>query len=64
MKTEYKVCDAMTRRPVTVSPDTSIKECAKIMAENKVGSLIIEHDEELVESRYYFRFSSEHQPNH
>jgi len=41
MKTEVKVIDAMTKEPVCVSPNTSIKECAKIMAENKVGSLVI-----------------------
>ena len=48
MRTGYKVCDAMTKSPVTVSPDTSIKKCAELMAENKVGSLIIKDDHKLL----------------
>ena len=38
MKTGVKVIDAMTKSPVVVTPETSIKECAKIMADEKVGS--------------------------
>ena len=41
MKTGYKVCDAMTERPVIVKPTTTLQECAKIMEENHVGSLIV-----------------------
>jgi len=48
MKTGYKVCDAMTNNPVKVSPDTSIKDCARIMADKKVSSLIIQQDEKLL----------------
>jgi CBS domain-containing protein len=47
MKTGYKVCDAMTKKPVTVNPDTSIKDCASIMAKNKVGSLVVSDGTEL-----------------
>jgi len=42
MKTGYKVGDAMTIHPVTVNEDTTLKECAEIMAEKHVGSLLIE----------------------
>lgn len=42
MKTGYKVCDTMTKRPITVSPDTTLQECARIMAENHVGALVFE----------------------
>ncbi len=48
MKIGYKVCDAMTMKPVMVKPDTSMKECAKIMADNKVGSLIIKQNGDLL----------------
>ena len=41
MKTGVRVRDAMTRNPVTVTPDTSMKKCAEIMEDNKVGSLVI-----------------------
>ena len=41
MKTGVRVRDAMTRNPVTVTPDASIKKCAEIMEGNKVGSLVI-----------------------
>ena len=41
MKTGYTVSDAMTRKPITVSAHTTIKECANIMANNHVGSLVV-----------------------
>ena len=42
MKTGYKVGDAMTINPITVSPDTSLKKCAEIMEQKHVGSLLVE----------------------
>jgi CBS domain-containing protein len=41
MKTGYKVGDAMTKKPITVSSITNLEECSKIMANNHVGSLLI-----------------------
>jgi CBS domain-containing protein len=41
MRTGIKVCDAMTRKPIAVTEDTSVKECVKIMKANSVGSLIV-----------------------
>ena len=41
MLTGYKVCDAMTRKPISVTPNATIQECAKLMKENDVGSLVI-----------------------
>ena len=41
MKTGYKVCDAMTERPIIVKPSTTLQECAKIMQENHIGSLVV-----------------------
>ena len=46
MKTGYKVCDAMTKKPVTISPDLSLQECAKIMSQEHVGAVIV-HSKEL-----------------
>ena len=48
MKIGYKVCDAMTMKPIIVEPDTSIKDCAKIMADNKISSLIIKQNGNLL----------------
>lgn len=41
MKTGYKVCDVMTLKPVSVDHKTFLHECARIMAENHVGSLLV-----------------------
>ena len=41
MKTGLKVMEAMTKRPVLVSTDTSLLNCAKKMLKHKVGSLIV-----------------------
>ncbi len=47
MKTGYKVCDAMTKKPVVVSLNSTIEECAKVMDEENVGSLLVKKDKEL-----------------
>ncbi|MBS1266518.1 MAG: Homoserine O-acetyltransferase [Candidatus Woesearchaeota archaeon] len=47
IKTGYKVMDAMTRKPVTVSSDLTIIECANLMKEKHVGSLIIAQNNQL-----------------
>ncbi|MCK4521114.1 MAG: CBS domain-containing protein [Nanoarchaeota archaeon] len=47
MKTGYKVADAMTTKPVTVSPDTTLMECGKIMEEKHVGALIVKDNENI-----------------
>ena len=41
MKTGYKVYDCMTTKPIYVSSDASLEKCAKIMAQNHVGALVI-----------------------
>lgn len=41
METGYKVCDAMTENPITVSKSISLMECADAMKKNHVGALII-----------------------
>ena len=47
MDTGIKVGDLMTRNFVYISPDTNLKECAKIMVKKRVGSLLIKEDEHL-----------------
>jgi signal-transduction protein with cAMP-binding, CBS, and nucleotidyltransferase domain len=47
MKTGYKVCDAMTRQPVVVSPKASLQECAKIMGDEHVGAVIVKEGDVL-----------------
>ncbi len=45
METGIKVGDLMTRNFIFASPETNLKECAKLMVKKRVGSLIIkEHD--------------------
>ena len=39
-----KVGDLMTREFVYVSPDTSLKDCARTMIKKKVGSLIVQKE--------------------
>ena len=41
------VCDAMTRKPITVHPDTEVLECARLMKEHKIGSIVISDSEEV-----------------
>jgi len=41
MKTGYKVCDAMTERPITTSPNSTLRECADLMIKNQVGSVVV-----------------------
>jgi CBS domain-containing protein len=48
MKTGYKVGDAMTMHPVTIRKETTLLECAKIMSEKHVGSLLIEEKDKVV----------------
>lgn len=44
METGYTIADIMTVKPVVVAPETSIAECAKLMAKYKVGSIIIKEN--------------------
>ncbi|MFH1398523.1 MAG: CBS domain-containing protein [Candidatus Woesearchaeota archaeon] len=41
IKTGYKVSDAMTEKPITVAPITTVKECSKIMSSKHVGSMLV-----------------------
>ncbi len=41
MKTGFKVGDVMTNKPIMVAPDTTLQQCAKIMNDNHIGSVII-----------------------
>ncbi|MEK6936912.1 MAG: CBS domain-containing protein [Nanoarchaeota archaeon] len=41
MKIGVRVEEAMTKNPVVVNTSISISECAKIMEDNKVGSVIV-----------------------
>jgi len=41
MKTNVKVYEVMTAKPITVSQETTLIECAKKMKEHKIGSLLV-----------------------
>ncbi|MBI1969838.1 CBS domain-containing protein [Candidatus Woesearchaeota archaeon] len=47
MKTGYKVCDAMTEQPISIPSDTTLEECARIMAQHHVGALVVKGGEGL-----------------
>jgi CBS domain-containing protein len=47
IKTGYKVADAMTSKPITVTPESTIEECAAVMLKSHVGSLVIKEGERL-----------------
>ncbi len=44
MKIGVKVSEAMTQKPIVVTSTLSIFDCAKIMQENNVGSLIVKEN--------------------
>ncbi|MAG91917.1 hypothetical protein CMO83_04535 [Candidatus Woesearchaeota archaeon] len=46
MKTGYKVYDCMTTKPISVSPETTLNECADVMDKHHVGALVIKQDHE------------------
>lgn len=48
MKTGYRVCDAMTKSPVAISPEATIKECADVMNKERLGSLLVKKDDKLL----------------
>lgn len=48
MKTGVRVADAMTRNPVVVGPELSLKQCAITMIRNKVGSVLVKKDKKLL----------------
>ena len=48
MKTGIRVSEAMTESPITVNADTTIMECANIMAEDHVGALLVKKDNKIV----------------
>ena len=41
MKTGYKVHDCMTTKPISISPEESLEACAKVMAINHVGAVVV-----------------------
>ena len=48
MKTGYKVCDAMTRKPVSIDNSLTLEQFAKMMHENHVGALLVKDGEKLL----------------
>ncbi len=48
MKTGIKVADAMSSKAISVTPKFSVLECAKLMAANKIGALLIAEGEKTI----------------
>jgi signal-transduction protein with cAMP-binding, CBS, and nucleotidyltransferase domain len=47
MDTGVKIADAMSQSPKNISEDASILDCAKVMLEKRVGSLLVINEEML-----------------
>jgi CBS domain-containing protein len=47
MQTKYKVGDFMTQKPISVGPETKLQECAKVMTEHRVSTLLIHEENQL-----------------
>ena len=47
MQTGYRVCDVMTRKPIAVTPQTSVRECAMLMRNNNISSLVVKENDTL-----------------
>ncbi len=45
MQTGYRVCDVMTRKPIAVSPNATVRECAILMKNSKVSSLVVKEND-------------------
>jgi signal-transduction protein with cAMP-binding, CBS, and nucleotidyltransferase domain len=45
MKSGYKVMDAMTTKPISVSPEITLQECTRIMDENHVSTVVVQDNE-------------------
>ena len=48
MKTGIKVIDAMTKKPVSVTQDDTIRNCTQLMLDRHVGSLLVKEGEKLL----------------
>lgn len=45
---QVKVCDVMSQDPLTVTPETGLREAALLMIENKIGGLPVVDDDNSV----------------
>ena len=48
MKTGIKVIDAMTKKPISVTQDDTIRNCTQLMLNKHVGSLLVKEGEKLL----------------
>jgi len=48
MRTGIRVYEAMTKRPIFVDVDSNLRECARIMLKERVGSLVVKDGKKLV----------------
>jgi signal-transduction protein with cAMP-binding, CBS, and nucleotidyltransferase domain len=48
MKTGIKVIDAMTKKPVSVTQDDTVRSCTQLMLDRHVGSLLVKDGEKLL----------------
>lgn len=48
INTGYTVADAMTRKPITISQNKTLRDAAKLMSKEHVGSLLVKEDDKII----------------
>lgn len=48
MKTGYSVSDVMTVKPVVIKPGSTLEDCARLMSQHRIGTLIVSDGAELL----------------
>ena len=48
VKTGFTVAEAMTREPVIISQNKNLRDAAKLMAEEKVGALLVKEEAKVI----------------
>ncbi len=48
MKTGLSVADAMTKKPIQVPKNITVRECARIMRDKDIGSLLVVEEQDLL----------------
>lgn len=48
MRTGLCVADAMTKKPIRIPKNITVRECARIMRDKDIGSVLVVEDEELL----------------
>jgi len=48
MDTGYKISDLMVQKVLATTPATTVRQCAKLMSDKKIGSLVVADDKKIM----------------